>query len=131
MPLKITPDFSKDIKYFFIKTAGCIGILKDWLTRILGHALEQGLDTFDVAFADKYAIDNKGLRTIIEEALNGEIKMCNEPYEDIESLLINGLSDTATSEEPEVDNRRKPRKRKSRIGTRSPGRDKIGDQRHA
>lgn len=131
MPLKITPDFSKDIKYFFTKSAGCIGILKDWLTRTLGHALEEGLDTFDVAFADKYAIDNKGLRTIIEEALNGEIKMCDEPYENIESLLINGLSNIATIEGPEIDNRRRPSKRKSRIGTRNPGRDKIGDQRHA
>lgn len=131
MPLKITPKFSElDIKYFFIKSAGCIGILKDWLIRIYGYLLEEGLKTFDVAYADKYALDNKGLRTIIEEALNGEMKMSDEPFDNLEKLLIEGLPEEAHLEHPYPVKPRRSRKKGSRICTRNPARDKVGDDRH-
>lgn len=131
MPLKIMPKFTpQEIKVFFIKSAGCIGILKDWLMRIYGHLLEDGLDTFDLVYAERYALDNKGLQTIIEEALIGEMKMKDVPFEDLEGLLTNGLNLEVS--EPEV--KAKPKmstKKGARIGIRKPARDQVGDNRHA
>lgn len=137
LPLKNMPNLTDDAKYFFIKSAGCIGILKDWLTRCLGQALEQGLDTFDTAFADKYSLDNKGLRTIIEEALIGEDKMQDESFSNIEDLLSNGLDSSSyspadtTSGASEAKPTRNSGNKKKRVGTRNPKRDKTGDDRHA
>jgi len=130
MPLKIKPDLSKDREYFFIKSAGCVGILKEWLTRTYGHALERGMDTFDRSFAEKYALDNKGLRTIIEVAHSGEIKMMDEPFERISQLLTNGHSLTRFSsseaKKPHTANRKS-----GRVGTRNPVRDPVGGVQHA
>jgi GTPase SAR1 family protein len=129
IPLKITPDFSSYREYFFIKCAGCIGILKDWLTRVYGHALEEGLDTFDQEYADRYALDNKGLKTIIEEALYGEIKMEDEPYEDLVKLLIESDSQSTSAESKRLKQKMSTEK-KPRIGIRKPARDKVGGHRH-
>lgn len=131
MPLKVKPDLSNDLGYFFTKSAGCIGILKDWLTRTYGHALDAGMDTFDKAFAAQFALDNKGLRTIIEEVLNGELKMSDEPYERIAQLLLDGTSlvnrfSGAAAVSPKIASR-KP----GRIGTRNPMRDPVGGVQHA
>lgn len=132
MPFKIKPDLSNDMEYFFTKSAGCIGILKEWLTRTYGHALDAGMDTFDRDFAAQFALDNKGLRTIIEEVLNGELKMSDEPYERISQLLIDGstLIDRSNSnslmEKPNI-----LKAKQRRIGTRNPKRDPVGGVEYA
>lgn len=129
MPLNITPDFKNHREYFFIKCVGCIGILKDWLTRVYGHALEDGLDTFDQAYADKYALDNKGLKTIIEEALYGEMKMEDEPYEGLVKLLMEP-NNQSTDSAPQSVRQKMSTEKKPRIGIRKPARDQVGEHRH-
>jgi len=124
MPLQQRPDLIGDAEYFYTKTGGCIGILKDWLTRCLEQAIVEGRKTFDADFADRFALDNKGLRTIIEEALAGEAKLMDEPLDAIQKLLQTGKpqaykpGDATPSDAP-------PRKR-GRVGTRNPVRDKTG-----
>lgn len=131
MPLKIRPDLSKDTDYFFTKSAGCIGILKEWLTRTYGHALDAGMDTFDTDYADKYALDNKGLKTIVEEALIGEAKMQDVSYEEISRLLANGPNFLSRDSHPDSRKSKSVNSRSSRIGTRNPGRDPVGGVQHA
>lgn len=128
MPLKTKPELANHMEYFFTKSAGCIGILKDWLIRVYAHALEMGLDTFDQAFADRFALDNKGLRTIIEEAINGEIKMTDEPYENISKLLLEGHGSSNRSPAAITPQQKMSSQKSTRVGTRRPKRDPVGDQ---
>ena len=122
MPLEDAPDLVGDVEYFYLKTAGCVGILKDWLTRCLEQAVIAGRKTIDVEFASRYALDNKGLRTIIEEALAGEAKLADEPEDGIKLLLENGVpSVTALKTLPKG-----LPQNKRRVGERNPVRDKTG-----
>lgn len=120
MPLEEIPDLVKNVDYFYMKSAGCVGILKDWLTRCLEQAIKKKMKTFDTDFASRYALDNKGLRTIIEEALAGEAKLQDEPIEDLKSLMEYGAPLI-----PETPPDNPPRKR-GRVGERKPVRDKTG-----
>ena len=42
LPLEEEPDLLHTWKYCYERTIGCVGVLKDWLTRALAEALEQG-----------------------------------------------------------------------------------------
>lgn len=91
LPLKQAPNFEGAERYFYVKTGGCVGILKDWLAICLEKALAQKMKTFDVEFADRYSIPNRALETIIEEALAGEEKLRDVDFERISDLLKNGV----------------------------------------
>lgn len=122
MPLKVVPNLVPDVEYFYLKTAGCIGILKDWLTRCLEQAIVQNYKTVDTEFASQFALDNKGLSTIIGEALAGEAKLADIPLENIRRLLSEGIpcdGGPLTHAENKT-----PRKR--RVGERNPVRDQTG-----
>lgn len=49
MPLEKTPDLVNDAEYFYLKTAGCVGILKDWLTHCLEQAIIEGRKTVELS----------------------------------------------------------------------------------
>lgn len=122
MPLEETPNLVADANYYYLKTAGCVGILKDWLARCLEQALKEGRKSFDTEFASRFALDNKGLRTIIEEALAGEAKLADEPLDGIKALLESGKP-ASTAAQPSLPSLPRP---KRRVGERKPVRDVTG-----
>lgn len=127
LPLKTAPIFKGREKYFYTKSGGCIGILKDWLALCLENALKNNMETFDAAFADRYSMPNKSLRTIIEEAMVGEEKLEDIDIGEIQNLLANGLpSIPGLAGGPY--GRAKSSKR--RVGERNPVRDKTGGARN-
>lgn len=121
MPLEVTPDMVPDVEYFYLKTGGCIGILKDWLTRCLEQAILENRKTVDAEFASRFALDNKGLSTIIEEALAGESKLADVSLDSIKTLLTEGIPVIYAPEDP-----KKKMTSKRRVGERNPTRDKTG-----
>lgn len=121
MPLEVTPDMVPDVEYFYLKTGGCIGILKDWLTRCLEQAILENRKTVDAEFASRFALDNKGLSTIIEEALAGESKLADVSLDSIKALLTEGIPVIYAPEDP-----KKKMTSKRRVGERNPTRDKTG-----
>lgn len=124
MPLQQLPRL--DIDYYYAKSVGCIGILKDWLDLCVHDALELGMPTFDVDFADERALPNKSLKRIVTEAMLGEEKMADDDLESIKSLLATGLT-RRLDEEDSV-----PEKKSSRpVGQRKPVRDPVGGFHHA
>lgn len=123
MPLVQQPDLVRDVEYFFLKTAGCIGILKDWLMRSMEQAMLAGRDSFDAAFADRFALPNNSLLTIINEAMDGERRLKDVELDDLKAILYGNWEQrapVAASETP------KKGKRRGRVGTRKPARDKVG-----
>ena len=103
--------------YFYTKCAGCIGILKDWLSRCLEYALQEKLPCIDAKLAERFAHKNRGLVTIIEEACLGEAKLADVDDARLTDLLLNGilLGNDATSSS----SNRRP-------GKRNPKRDPVG-----
>lgn len=122
MPLPCVPDFSHDWDYFYTKTAGCVGILKDWFSRCLEQAIADGRDTFTADDADKLALPNKALRTIIEEAMVGEGKLRDEDIGGIKALLRHGL--------PSIPADTTKKRSGRRVGERLPNRDPVGGVHH-
>lgn len=110
-----------DADYFYRKCAGCVGILKDWLSRCLEQALEENAPVIDAKFADRFALKNRGLVTIIEEACLGEAKLADVGDDRLLDLLKNGV--ILAREERTL--ARKPR----RPGQRNPKRDPVGEMR--
>ncbi len=106
------------VDYFYRKSAGCIGILKDWLTRCLDHAMKEKAPVIDAVFAERFALSNRGLMRILEEACWGEDELTDVADEELTELLKRGLL-VARAEKPDGMVPRKP-------GRRSPRRDPIG-----
>lgn len=107
-----------DAEYFYRKSAGCNGILKDWLARCLEQALEEKAPLIDARFADQFALTNRGLLTIIEEACLGEAKLADVGDDRLLDLINNGVLLDRGDKPLTV----KPR----RPGQRNPKRDPVG-----
>jgi hypothetical protein len=108
----------KDVEYFYCKCAGCVGILKNWLGHCLEQALEEKASLIDAPYADRFALKNRGVFTIAEEALHGEAKLADVSDARLLDLLNNGvLLGDGESHKTLV---------KRRIGQRKPKRDPVG-----
>lgn len=108
----------ENAEYFYRKSAGCVGILKDWLSLCLEHALEENAPVIDATLAERFALKNRGLRTIIEEACLGEAKLADVSDDCLVDLLKNGV--LLARDEPSLPSRRR------RPGQRNPKRDPVG-----
>lgn len=91
-------DLVSEWRLFFIKSVGCVGILKDWLTRTYETALREGLATFNYEYALRFAHSNKALMTIAREAQVGEGKLRDVADNELFDLLV------SKSDEPPVEN---------------------------
>lgn len=81
--VSLVPDWEQ----YFIRSIGCVGILKDWLCRVYEKALDGDLKTFDIKFALSAANTNKELITITKEAQAGELKMQDASDDELINLL--------------------------------------------
>lgn len=77
----------------------------------------------DATFAGRFALPNRGLMRILEEAVWGEAELADVGDELLQDLLKHGLL-AASEEKPDGMIRRKP-------GKRSPKRDPVGGANHA
>jgi DNA transposition AAA+ family ATPase len=119
LPLRKMPDLMKFSEFFYHKTGGGIGILKDWLTQCLEKHLRDPLSKFDRDFIEQNSMSNKALKTIIEEAMVGEEKLADIPIDELETLLNEGLPKIETPKEGKG-------KKKKTVGSRNPMRDPVG-----
>lgn len=127
LPLNPVPDFRSAWEYFYTKSAGGCGILKDWLSRCLEQTIADGRKTFTADHADRLALPNKALRTIIEEALIGEAKLQDEDIQGIQALLHSGIPTIGGQSAAKAPKRLNGR---SRVGERLPVRDQVGGVRN-
>jgi type II secretory pathway predicted ATPase ExeA len=87
LPIPLAPEVATDTTYFYLKTAGCIGILRDLLRDSLSDALELGQQCISRATIDANAQPNKAIRRILAEAVQGEALLEDIPLGDVESLV--------------------------------------------
>ncbi|MFM2312472.1 MAG: hypothetical protein RLZZ04_1748, partial [Cyanobacteriota bacterium] len=111
--------------YFYERSLGCVGILKDWLTRTLRDALEEEARTITDKHLKRRAWSVSQCKRMLQEIEEGESQL-EETEQDVSDLRkALGLDPdliTKTSK-----NLSKPKKKGSqRVGQRKPKRDSIG-----
>lgn len=127
LPLAEEPDLIGEAHYLYERSAGCVGILKDWLNRALEQALNTSKSTVDRAELDETMLSTKRLLDVTAEIDEGEQKLVesDEDMEKVRAML--GLEKSAPTprESPESP---PPARRQSRVrvGKRRPTRDVIG-----
>jgi hypothetical protein len=133
LPLADTPDLVSSWDYFYERSLGCVGILKDWLTRSLYLALNRNCSTLPLKYLERRALSVRQCTNILREIKTSEKELQEEDdgrlllRQDLgltPELVSNGKGTTSeNSEKPFV---AKPAGRKHRVGARKPVRDKIG-----
>lgn len=137
LPLRERPDLFGCWPYCFERSVGCVGILKDWLTRALATALAEDAATISPAHLAQHALPAAACEQILSEARYGEEQLRERaevairlraqlgflPPEDGTQLPTGG---TATP------GRGTPGRRTRRPGERTPTRDPLKQEgRHA
>jgi hypothetical protein len=81
LPLPIMPEFVKadstcpDWDFFYEHSLGCIGVLKDWLTRAYSLALRLNVGTITREHLEKCALSVSSLTQLLAEIVAGESEM--------------------------------------------------------
>lgn len=126
MPIKNPPDLVKHVEAFYLKCAGCVGILHSLLLAWLEHALKTGETSIEEVFLDSL-ISNFSVKQVLEEAFAGELKLRDIPLDNIRKMLEDHnkgiqLPDTIEKEKPKA----KVGRNQNGVGKRSPKRDPVG-----
>lgn len=134
LPLVNTPNLVSMWDYFYERSIGCIGVLKDWLTRSLALALDNDSPTLTLEHLEHRAPSIAQCATMLREAVDGEGEL-QEKGEARASLRVDlGLEPELLKGEPkdtsinstEKTQKKGRRRNKRRVGHRNPVRDKIG-----
>jgi energy-coupling factor transporter ATP-binding protein EcfA2 len=133
LPLSDTPDLVSRWDYFYERSLGCIGVLKDWLTLSLALALDSSCQTITLEYLQKHARSVHQCTTMLRETKLSEKELQEEEEgalllrQDL-GLTIELASDNCGSTSHNSEKRfvAKPAGRKRRVGVRKPVRDKIG-----
>jgi energy-coupling factor transporter ATP-binding protein EcfA2 len=131
LPLSDEPDLVSRWDYFYERSLGCVGVLKDWLTRSLALALGSDSSTLPLKYLERRALSIRQCTTILREIKTSEREL-EEEEEGLMRLrqelgLTAELGPTSQASENTVEPPTpKPRRRRTRVGSRKPVRDKIG-----
>lgn len=123
LPLEEEPNLLEHADFIYERTLGCIGILKDWLTRCLGDAIYNRRKTITKDMLYTYAMPVNALKMLIEEIEQGEDLFEENEQDRIDLLYKIGLR--ARDKERNV---KKDATQKSGVGRRKPKRDPVGKQ---
>jgi energy-coupling factor transporter ATP-binding protein EcfA2 len=138
LPLLIEPNLMKHWEYCYVHSVGCVGTLKDWLTRSLEDALSEDARTISIKTLERNALSVEKCEAIATEALDGETRLSRRAGASSRLMRMlgftsgrssNGQSDIKLSVEsadkkPSQSNLRLPRP----VGQRNPTRDRVGSR---
>jgi hypothetical protein len=128
MPFETEPDLVSHFDAFYLKSAGCIGILKKWLDSVVKEGLEAGLKTIDWAFAEKYSHSNNSIKTVLDEAFYGERKLRDIGLGALRGMLKDQYVSMTEVEQIAASPVVKKSAIKNQVGKRKPKRDPVGVQ---
>jgi len=123
LPLTGEPDLVAQAEYFYERSLGCVGVLKDWLTRALAATLEDGQETLTQAILEKQALPTRKLLRMAREIREGE-----------ETLLADGRAQTELRSllgMPIESAERQTSGPARKVGKRKPVRDLVGHHEQA
>jgi hypothetical protein len=135
LPIPLEGALRDDVKFFYLKTAGCVGILRDLLRDSLADALESRSLQITRETVERNAQPNKAIRNILFEAAKGEVSLADIPLNDISDLVAKSPQDVVNAvHEAEAEVEVKARVKGSAtetpsLPTCSIGRGKTGERR--
>jgi hypothetical protein len=114
MPYPDPPDLERHWEYLYVFSCGCVGVLKDWLTKAYRLSLERAGHTLTLGHLEKTALSRKDLDRLSLEIWEGKGRLANEEGpETIEQVKARlGLDYSVTSAKapkqtpPKIDPRR-------------------------
>lgn len=133
LPLEQEPHLVPEWKYFYALSVGCVGTLKDWLTKALAEALETGAPTLTFEMMARYALTEEQCDQMTTDALEGEAQLERRPETTRRLWQRLGLgtpsaylAETRKPQETPTDQKetRKARGRTA-VGQRNPRRDPL------
>lgn len=131
MPLKSEPDLMSHWEFCYERSLGCIGLLKDWLTRVLALSLSEKRPNVTIKHLERQALPISDCQKIATEILEGEASLADSEStrKRLRTLLsleeVNAPREAATAGgQPAVPSKRG---RSSQfVGERNPKRDPVG-----
>jgi len=126
LPLTGESDLLPHLEYCYERSIGCVGLVKDWLTRALALALNQGASTVNLKILEKTAWSLDQSERMARETVDGERDVSEnaESRDRLRHLLQLGTASSvavptvrANSPAPHV---------RPRVGQRKPVRDLVG-----
>jgi len=123
LPLTGEPDLVAQAEYFYERSVGCVGVLKDWLTRGLAAALEDGQETLTKTVLERQALPHRKLLRMAREIREGEETLIANSHVQTEVRSLLGMSIESTEQHPSTSSRK--------VGKRNPVRDLVGHHEQA
>ncbi len=130
MTLEKAPELEIHWEYFYERSIGCVGILKDWLTQAYRQALHESASTLRERHWQPYAPSISKCIQIAAEAIEGEKAFQFESGELSllrQKLGLSGASSSITDSDNQAVTATSRKKTKSRPGVRQPSRDVVGE----
>lgn len=137
LPVATEPNLLDHWEFCYERSIGCVGILKEWLTRCLTAALEAGESTVTLAQLQRWALASSQCLKLIAEARDGEAQLAETPESHARLRADLGLppapvagvpSGTDSPSDPPPGAIQRPQDR--RVGERQPTRDPVGESGH-
>jgi hypothetical protein len=132
LPLEEEPDLLQHWKYCYERTIGCVGVLKDWFTRALAEALEQGEKTLSHPLLEQHALSVDRCGQMVSEAVAGETALAEDGYAAYRLRVRLGLEQgpaerhgQALQENDRQESSVPSPRRHARVGQRKPVRDPV------
>lgn len=126
IPLPEAPDLGSEWEFLYERSLGCVGILKQWLTRALHSVLRRGGNTIARKDLEAQALSVQQCEKILSETAEGESRAA-EPAQARDALQVRlGLRSSAAPAACKVGTPASPVRNNRRPGIRRPQRDRIG-----
>jgi len=129
LPLLEPPDLLKDWEYLYERSIGCVGVLKDWLVRVLVSLSRRGAETLNRKDVEAHAPSVAQCDKMLSEAVEGEVRLSESTEERNRLRTRLGLSAIENSGGDAADSAIKiaaPRRNPLKPGQRRPIRDAVG-----
>ena len=126
VPLEEEPDLLQQWKYCYERTVGCVGVLKDWLTRVLAEAMERGEKTISRSLLEQHALSVDRCDQMVTEAAAGETALTEDDNAAYRLRVRLGLQQAPAQQQGHAKGQGSSRTRQSqRVGQRKPQRDPV------
>lgn len=123
LPLTGEPDLVAQAEYFYERSVGCVGVLKDWLTRALAATLEDGQETLTKTILEQQALPHRKLLRMAREIREGEEALTANSRTQTELRSLLGMSTESAEQHPPASSQK--------VGKRKPVRDRVGQHEEA
>ena len=126
LPLEEEPDLLQQWKYCYERTVGCVGVLKDWLTRVLAEAMETGAKTISRSLLEQHALSVDRCDQMVTEAMAGETALTEDDNAAYRLRVRLGLEQGPAQQHGHAKGQGSSRTRPSQaVGQRKPQRDPV------